>query len=179
MKQTFLAFALCLFSLGCTSCSTDNDPLTDEIENVVPDPEQPDDNGDDNNGDNGDDNDNNDDNDSMNRNITISVGGQNFAATLEDNEAARAFSALLPMTVTMTEYNGNEKYYNLSQNLPTSSYRPETIQTGDLMLWGSNTVVLFYETFSTSYSYTRIGRIDNPSGLASAVGNGDVSVRFE
>ena len=47
------------------------------------------------------------------------------------------------------------------------------------MLYGSNCIVLFYETFSSSYSYTRIGRLDNPSGLASDLGRGNVSVTFE
>lgn len=79
----------------------------------------------------------------------------------------------------MSEMNGNEKYHYLSENLPTDSYRPGTIQTGDLMLYGSSCVVLFYETFSSGYSYTRLGQIDNPKGLAAALGGGDVSVRFE
>ncbi|MBQ7192034.1 MAG: hypothetical protein IJS00_04080 [Paludibacteraceae bacterium] len=111
--------------------------------------------------------------------ITITVGGQTFAATLADSETGKAFAALLPLTITMNELNGNEKYHYLSSSLPTDSYTPGTIHTGDLMLYGNNCVVLFYETFNSSYSYTRIGSIDNPSGLAAALGSGNVSVRFE
>lgn len=115
----------------------------------------------------------------MNRNILIQAGGSTFRATLDDSETGRAFAALLPMTVSMTELNGNEKYYDLPQPLPTASYRPGTIHAGDLLLWGSSTAVLFYETFSSPYSYTRIGRIADPTGLAEAVGRGNVTVTFE
>ena len=83
------------------------------------------------------------------------------------------------MTVNMSEMNNNEKYYYLPENLPTASSNPGRIQTGDLMLYGSSCVVLFYKTFSTSYSYTRLGRVDNPVGLASALGSGNVTVTFE
>jgi len=111
--------------------------------------------------------------------IHVIVGGRTFAATLADNETSEAFVALLPLSVTMNELNGNEKYHYLSSSLPTNSYAPGTIQAGDLMLYGNNCIVLFYETFSSAYSYTRIGSIDNPSGLASALGSGNVTVRFE
>jgi len=47
------------------------------------------------------------------------------------------------------------------------------------MLYGSNTLVLFYQTFSTSYNYSRIGRIANPAGLADALGLGNTTVKFE
>ena len=83
------------------------------------------------------------------------------------------------MTVTMSELNGNEKLYNFPQNLPTESANPGTIHTGDLMLYGSITLVLFYKSFPTIYSYTKLGQIDHPSGLAAAVGSGNITVTFE
>jgi hypothetical protein len=82
------------------------------------------------------------------------------------------------MMVAMVELNGNEKYVDLPSNLPANASNPGTIQNGDLMLYGANTLVLFYKSFSTSYRYTKLGRIDDPAGLAAAVGSGDVSVTF-
>jgi hypothetical protein len=112
-------------------------------------------------------------------NLVIKVGTKTFTATLEDNASAGAFKALLPATVRMTELNGNEKYFRFSGDLPTNASNPGTIQTGDLMIYGRNTLVLFYRSFPTSYSYTRVGRINDPSGLAAAVGSGDVTVTYE
>lgn len=114
----------------------------------------------------------------MNNQLTITVGTASFTVTLADNAAAAAFKARLPLTLNMPELNGNEKYFNLPESLPVAASHPGTIQAGDLMLYGSDCLVLFYETFRTSYSYTRIGRIDNPSGLAAALGRGSVSVTF-
>lgn len=112
------------------------------------------------------------------KNIVLTIGGSRFTAVLEDNAATQAFAAMLPVTLLMEELNGNEKYHYLDEGLPVSSERPGTIREGDLMLWGSSCVVLFYETFQSSYSYTRLGRIENPEGLAEAVGSGSVQVSF-
>ncbi|MFR1291326.1 MAG: cyclophilin-like fold protein [Parabacteroides distasonis] len=54
--------------------------------------------------------------------------------------------------------------------------RPGIIHTSDPLLWGANTVVPFYETFSSSYSYTRLGKIENPAGLVDVLGRGNVRV---
>lgn len=111
--------------------------------------------------------------------MKLKIGNSSFTATLYDNTTAAAFKALLPMTVYMVELNGNEKYIDLSSSLPTNASNPGSIQVGDLMLYGSSTLVLFYKTFSSSYSYTRLGRIDDVTGLAAALGSGNVTVTFE
>lgn len=111
--------------------------------------------------------------------MKIKIGNSTFTATLYDNATVTAFKSLLPLTVNMVELNGNEKYADLSRNLPTNASNPITIQNGDLMLYGSSTLVLFYKTFSTSYSYTKLGRIDDVTGLAAAVGSGNVIFTYE
>jgi hypothetical protein len=111
--------------------------------------------------------------------MRITIGSSTFRARFYDNATATAFKGMLPMTINMSELNGNEKYFDLPVNLPTNASNPGTIQTGDLMIYGSNTLVLFYKTFSTSYGYTRLGRINDTKGLASAVGSGSVTVTYE
>ena len=117
--------------------------------------------------------------DTLSSRLRLMIGASTFHATLLDNPTVTDFKNRLPLTVTMSELNGNEKLYRFSTNLPANSSNPGTINTGDLMLYGSNTLVLFYQTFPTSYSYTRLGRIDNTAGLAAAVGSGSVTVSFE
>lgn len=171
--------ALLAFSMTAVSCSRANDPLTESTLFPLPLPGEDDHEGNegiDNAGSNESNPGNNED--AINRNMTIRIGNTNFAVTLEDSPSAKAFAALLPLTANMIEMNGNEKYYDLFSPLPTAASRPGTIRTGDLLLWGSHTVVLFYETFSSSYSYTRLGRVDHPDGLAAALGNGNVTVTF-
>lgn len=111
--------------------------------------------------------------------IKITVGANSFVATLHENATAKAFVLLLPLTITMNELNRNEKYYYLPDSLPHSPERQSKIKAGDLMIYGENCLVLFYETFSTSYSYTRIGYVSNPTGLEAALGSGNPTITFE
>lgn len=111
--------------------------------------------------------------------MKITIGTAVYTATLNANTAGNAFKAKLPLTLNMTELNDNEKYFDLSAALPANASNPGAIQTGDLLLYGSNTLVLFYKTFSTSYNYTRIAKVDNPTCLSAALGSGNVTVKFE
>lgn len=111
--------------------------------------------------------------------MKITIGSAVFIATLVNNATATAFKSMLPLTINMSELNGNEKFYYFSTTLPTNASSGGNIQAGDLMLYGNNCLVLFYEGFNTSYSYTRIGRIENTSGLVAALGAGSITVKFE
>ncbi|MDE7290186.1 MAG: hypothetical protein K2N71_11920 [Oscillospiraceae bacterium] len=112
-------------------------------------------------------------------NIEITVQDKTFSAKLYDNKTAEKFVEMLPLTLDMSELNGNEKYFYLSDDLPANSKRPDKINSGDIMLYGSSCLVLFYDSFSTSYSYTPIGHIDDTDGLAKALGKGGVTVTFK
>jgi hypothetical protein len=108
----------------------------------------------------------------------MTVGERRFSITLANNEAARAFTALLPLTLDMPDLNGNEKHVKLPRPLPANASRPGTIRNGDLMLWGEDTLVLFYLTFDSTYSYTRLGRIDDAAALPQVLGRGQVRIVF-
>ena len=108
----------------------------------------------------------------------MTIGERRFAITLNDDATARAFAAQLPLTLDMAELNGNEQHGELQKALPTDAGRPGTIRNGDLMLYGTTTLVIFYLTFDSSYAYTRVGRVDDSAGLADALGPRGTRVVF-
>ena len=110
--------------------------------------------------------------------VSLKINGTTYQLDLADNPTAKAFKQMLPVTLDMTELNGNEKYHNLSKPLPSNPQSIGKVEAGDVMLFQDDCIVIFYETFSTSYRYTRIGKIENPEGLAKVVGNGSVEVTF-
>ena len=114
----------------------------------------------------------------MDRKMTVEVGGSQFTATLEDNEAVDALVQMMeenPVTIQMSDYAGFEKVGSLGASLPTSNSQTTT-QAGDIVLYQGNQIVIFYG--SNSWSYTRLGRINDLTGWESALGNGDVTVTF-
>lgn len=111
--------------------------------------------------------------------MKVTIGNSTFTATLATNATATAFKTMMPQTFNMSDFNSNEKVGTLPNSLTTVASNPGTIHSGDIMLYGSSSLVLFYETFSTSYSYTRIGHIDNIAGLKAALGSASVTITFE
>lgn len=107
--------------------------------------------------------------------INVTINDKTYTANLEENDAVKAFLKLLPQEFDMSELNGNEKYAYINDKLPTNSYSPKHIEAGDIMFYQNNCIVVFYKSFSTSYSYTKIGHIDNLPDL----GKEDIKIRFE
>ena len=93
--------------------------------------------------------------------IYASLNSEKLEINLEENSTTSALIKLLPLDITMNDLNKNEKYAYLDESLPTNTYSPKHIEAGDVMLFGDNCLVIFYESFDTSYSYSKIGHINN------------------
>lgn len=111
--------------------------------------------------------------------VTLTIGDKVYVARFHDNAAAEALMEQMPMELDMEELHGNEKYHYLPDSLPTDTESIGSIRAGDIMLFGSDCLVLFYEDFQTTFSYTRIGHLEDPADLADTLGSGSVKVSFD
>ena len=107
--------------------------------------------------------------------VKVIINNKEYKLNLENNETVKELVKMLPLNINMSELNGNEKYYILDKSLPTNSYKPNKINAGDVMLYGDDCLVIFYKSFDTQYSYTKVGHIDNLPDL----GNKNIDVKIE
>lgn len=97
----------------------------------------------------------------MEEKMEVVISGTTYNVKLESNPTVISLLDLLPLDLNMKELNGNEKYFYLDTTLPIREGEVKEIKAGDVMLYGDNCLVIFYQSFSTVYSYTKIGHIDN------------------
>lgn len=95
--------------------------------------------------------------------IRITIGSSQLMATLEDNATAQAFAALLPLTLTLTDYHKTEKISDLPQTLTTAG-APKGMDpvVGDITYyapWGN--LAIFYRDFSYSGGLVKLGRVES------------------
>lgn len=110
--------------------------------------------------------------------MNVQIGDYNFTATLENNAAVEELLDMMkegPVTIQMDDYSGFEKVGPLGRSLTTSNSQTTTSE-GDIVLYNGNNIVMFYG--SNSWSYTRIGKIDDLSDWKKALGSGNITAVF-
>ncbi len=91
--------------------------------------------------------------------IYIKIGKSILTAVLEENESAEALKELLAdgaMTISASNYGGFEKVCSLGKKLPSND-RQTTTHAGDICLYNSSQIIIFYG--SNSWAYTRLGKV--------------------
>ncbi len=97
----------------------------------------------------------------MAQKMYITIDDRTEAVTLADNSATQALVTKLqtaPVTVTLNSSGGFEIWGALGFSLPASDTQI-IAQPGDVILYNSSNICLFYG--SNQWSYTRLGKIDN------------------
>lgn len=111
--------------------------------------------------------------------IVLKTDAREWVATLDDNAAARAFVGLLPLELTLTDYNATEKISDLPEKLRTDGTPPGyTPEAGDIAYyapWGN--LALFYRGFGYSSGLVRLGRLRD--GVDDLRRKGPLRVRIE
>lgn len=110
--------------------------------------------------------------------LLITVGDQTLTATFANNPSAEAFRDLLaqgPLTLELEDYGGFEKVGPLGTALPQSDTQITTVP-GDIILYQGDQITIYYDT--NTWRFTRLARIDDPSGLRELLGDGRVTVTF-
>lgn len=91
--------------------------------------------------------------------IVLEVNGTEISVRWEENRAVEDLKALLAdgaLTIQTAAYGGFEQVGALPQTLTTDNTQITT-KPGDIVLYGGNSIVLFYG--SNTWSYTKLGHM--------------------
>lgn len=110
--------------------------------------------------------------------LKMMIGNTEVAVDWENNESVRALEALCtetPLVIQMSMYGGFEQVGPIGSRLPSSDVLTTT-SAGDIVLYSSNQIVVFYG--SNSWAYTRLGHVTDrdASGMSALLGNGNVTI---
>jgi hypothetical protein len=110
--------------------------------------------------------------------ITMKINDEEMTVTWEDNESVEALAKLVsesPLTIDMSMYGGFEQVGAIGTDLPSNDISITT-KPGDIVLYTSSNMVVFYG--SNSWSYTMLGHIENKSEdeLEALLGANDVKI---
>lgn len=111
--------------------------------------------------------------------LRIILDDKTITATLNDSQASRDFAALLPLTLTLKDYAGEEKISDLPARLSTAgSPAGMAAKKGDITMyapWGN--LAIFYKPHGYAGGLVKLGQLDEPDALP--VHPDAYSARFE
>ncbi len=111
--------------------------------------------------------------------MVLKIAGTEVPVTWEDNGSVKELKELAAngLTISMSMYGGFEQVGPIGQRI-TSSDKQTTTSTGDIVLYSSSQIVIFYG--SNSWSYTKLGKIDLPENqITDLLSKSDVTVTLE
>lgn len=110
--------------------------------------------------------------------IKLKVNDHIFDVELENNPATKELVKKLEtgnVSVNATDYGNFEKVGDLGFSLPANDENIKT-EPGDIVLYQKNQISVFYD--SHSWSYTKLGKIQNASDLKEILGSGNTTLEF-
>ncbi len=165
MKK-LLIFLLTIISITLTSCGKSNSssiqPTTDEPSTTITTPQ--------------DDKTITKEDETANMKLTLKIDGIEVDVIWADNNSVKALKNLAKdgLTINMSKYGGFEQVGSIGSTLPSSDTRITT-NPGDIVLYSSNQIVIFYD--SNTWSYTKLGHINlSKSELTDLLGDEDVVI---
>lgn len=163
-KLLIILLAITLISL--TSCGKSNNSptqtTTDEPSTTITIPS--------------DDNQTTKEDETANMKLTLKIDGTEVDVIWADNDAVKTLKNLAKdgLTINMSKYGGFEQVGSIGSTLPSSDTRIST-NPGDIVLYSSNQIVIFYD--SNTWSYTKLGHINlSKSELIDLLGDEDVVI---
>lgn len=165
-RSLFPLVLLFIFMILLSSCGKSNNssvqPTTDEPSTTITTPS--------------DDDSTTKEDETANMKLTLKIDGIEVDVIWSDNDSVRALKNLAKdgLTINMSKYGGFEQVGSIGSTLPSADTRITT-NPGDIVLYSSNQIVIFYD--SNTWSYTKLGHINlSKSELTDLLGDEDVVI---
>lgn len=165
MKRTIIFLISLIIISTLVACGKSNStptPITNEPSTTITTPS--------------DDNQTTKEDETTNMELTLKINDIEVDVIWTDNDSVRALKKLAKdgLTINMSKYGGFEQVGSIGSTLPSADTRITT-NPGDIVLYSSNQIVLFYD--SNTWSYTKLGHINlSKSELSDLLGDEDVVI---
>ena len=117
----------------------------------------------------------------MNQKLNITIGNKVITAVLNESKASRDFISLLPLKLTLEDYNGTEKISNLPKKLSRdgapAGFNPSIGDITYYAPWGN--LAIFYKDFSYSPGLVSLGKIEGGIEVIRVPGSLNAKIEIE